>query len=125
MGGERASTVRMRNSGMICALCNRALPAPHTPGEKRCLACGGTRRIYMAFFLRYGWHCQFLEADLKTPLPKKLNFKSAEKILQLAGRSATQLNLETRQAIDHGIRNGRGGTWLELNQEQYEKLTRV
>jgi len=124
MGGERASTVRMRNAGKVCALCNRALPAPHTPGEKRCLACGGKRRIYMAFFLRYGWHCQFLEADLKTPLPKKLNFKSADKILQLAERSGTFLNLEARQSIDHGIAIGRGGVWLELNLEQYEKLTR-
>jgi hypothetical protein len=79
----------------------------------------------MAFFLRYGWHCQFLESDLKTPLPKKLNFKSADKILQLAERSGTFLNLEARQSIDHGIAIGRGGIWLELNLEQYEKLTRI
>lgn len=125
MGGERASTVRMRESGKICALCGRTLPAPHTPGERRCVACAGTRRVYMTFFLRSVWHCQFLEPDLKTPLPRKLNFRSAEKIHQLAERSATSLNLEARQSIDHAIAIGRGGIWLELNQEQYEKLTRV
>jgi hypothetical protein len=26
-------------------------------------------RVYMSFMDRKGWHCQFLEADLKTPLP--------------------------------------------------------
>jgi len=26
----------------------------------------------MHFMLREGWYCQFLEEDLKTPLPKKL-----------------------------------------------------
>jgi hypothetical protein len=25
-------------------------------------------RVYMFFMDRYGWQCQFLEADLKTPL---------------------------------------------------------
>jgi hypothetical protein len=79
----------------------------------------------MTFFLRRVWHCQFLEADLKTPLPRALNFRSAEKILQLAERSRTSLNLEARQSIDHAIAIGRGGIWLELSQEQHEKLTRV
>ena len=27
-------------------------------------------RVYMVFQDRHGWHCQFLEADLKTPLPR-------------------------------------------------------
>lgn len=81
--------------------------------------------MYMTFFLRNVWHCQFLEPDLMTPLPRKLNFKSAEKIRQLAERSCTPLNLEARQSIDHAIAIGRGGIWLELNREQYEKLTRL
>jgi hypothetical protein len=33
-------------------------------------------RVYMSFQCRYGWHCQFLEQDLKTPLPRKLHFAS-------------------------------------------------
>ena len=30
----------------------------------------------MSYMLRNGWHCHFLEADLKTPLPRKPNFPS-------------------------------------------------
>jgi hypothetical protein len=33
-----------------------------------------------------------------------------------------RLNLEGRQAIQHGIDIGRGGIWLELTEEQYAKL---
>ncbi len=76
----------------------------------------------MTFFLRRAWSCQFLEADLKTPLAKKLNFKSPDKILQLAEHGGAFSTLETRQSIDHAITLGRGGIWLELTEEQYRKL---
>jgi hypothetical protein len=33
-----------------------------------------SHRVYMTFFQRDGWYVQFLESDLKTPLPKKLSF---------------------------------------------------
>lgn len=78
----------------------------------------------MCFFERSGWYCQFLEEDCKTPLPKRLNFKDPQKILELAERGGAILNLEGRQAIDHAIRNGRGGVWLELTTDQYLKLKR-
>jgi hypothetical protein len=32
------------------------------------------------------------------------------------------MNLEGRQALDHGIEKGRGGIWLLLTDEQYGKL---
>jgi hypothetical protein len=70
MGGERSSTIRTREGGKICAICGVLLPPPHTPGEKRCAKCTGRHRVYMYFFERKGWYCQFLEADCKTPLPK-------------------------------------------------------
>ena len=38
----------------------------------------------MYFFLRSGWQAQFLQPDLKTPLPKKLTFQDPEKIRELA-----------------------------------------
>ena len=76
----------------------------------------------MYFFLRESWYCQFLEADCKTSLPKKLNFKNPGKIVELAERGGAALDLEARQAIDHAIRIGRGGVWLELTDEQYRKL---
>jgi hypothetical protein len=77
----------------------------------------------MFFQFRDGWQCQFLEQDLKTPLPKKLRFQSHEKIRELAKRGGGNMSLEIRQALDHGIEIGRGGIWLELSEEQYQTLT--
>lgn len=83
------------------------------------------RRIYMFFMLRQGWHCQFLEEDLKTPLPRKIEFKEEAKLFELAERGGYSMNLEGRQAMEHAISNGRGGIWLELNEEQYAKLKKT
>jgi hypothetical protein len=77
----------------------------------------------MSFMLRDGWHCQFLEQDLKTPLPKRLRFSNKEKLREIAERGGCNMNLEARQSLDHGIEIGRGGIWLELSEEQYQKLT--
>jgi hypothetical protein len=76
----------------------------------------------MYFMHRDGWYCQFLEADLKTPLPKKLTFEHSQKIIELAERVGYSMHLEERQSLDHGIENGRGGIWLLLTEEQYTKL---
>lgn len=77
----------------------------------------------MTFMLRDGWRCQFLEEDLKTPLPKKLTFADAEKLFELAERGGCPMDdLEGRQAMEHGIEIGRGGMWLNLTPEQYAKL---
>jgi hypothetical protein len=76
----------------------------------------------MYFMQRDGWHCQFLEADLKTTLPKKLNLSNSQKVIEAAERGGYNMNLEGRQALDHGIENGRGGIWLLLTEEQYQKL---
>jgi hypothetical protein len=59
---------------------------------------------------------------LKTPLPKKLAFLSQDMILQLAKRGGAKVDLEAEQAIRHGIETGRGGVWLNLNDDQYQKL---
>jgi hypothetical protein len=76
----------------------------------------------MYFMCRDGWHCQFLEEDLRTSLPKKLNFKNCDKVREIAERGGCNMVLESRQALDHGIEIGRGGVWLELSEEQYQKL---
>jgi hypothetical protein len=76
----------------------------------------------MSYMLRNGWHCHFLEADLKTPLPRKLNFPGPEKIVETAERGGYVMNLEGRQALENGIEKGRGGIWLLLTEEQYQKL---
>lgn len=125
MAGGRSSTVRRVRAGKICALCERALPQPALPGEQLCENCRAKsrrHRVYLSFMLRDGWHCQFLEPDLKSVLPRKLHFKSAEKVRELAERGGCNMNLEARQALDHGIEIGRGGIWLELSEEQYQTI---
>lgn len=79
-------------------------------------------RVYMSFMLSGGWYCQFLEEDLKTPLPRKFTFATEEKVRELAERGGAFQNLESRHALNHGISNGRGGVWLSLDEEQYAKL---
>lgn len=76
----------------------------------------------MFFMLAKGWHCQFLEEDLKTPLPAKLSIRDPAKLFQIAERGGYVLNLEGKQAIERGIEIGRGGIWLELTEEQYARL---
>jgi hypothetical protein len=39
-----------------------------------------SHRVYMSFISRSGWQIQFLEPDLKTPLPAKFTFADPEKI---------------------------------------------
>jgi len=76
----------------------------------------------MSFQSRYGWHCQFLEQDLKTPLPRKLHFASPDKIVKSVERGGGLSNLESRQALDQAIKIGRGGAFLNLTEEQYARL---
>jgi len=76
----------------------------------------------MAFILGNGWRVQFWESDLKMPLRKTLRFTESEKIVELAERTGSLRNLETLEALDHGISKGRGGLFLTVTAEQYAKL---
>lgn len=78
----------------------------------------------MSFMLRQCWHCQFLEEDLKTALPRTLRFATPDKIMELVERTGALRDLACRQAVQHGINEGRGGVWLVLTGEQYQKLNR-
>jgi hypothetical protein len=78
----------------------------------------------MYFFLRSGWQVQFLEPDLKTPLPRKLTFNDPEKIRELARRGEAWGTSEARQMLEHAIETGRGGIYLRLTPEQYRRLRR-
>ena len=125
MGGERASTSRLRLAGKICAQCGNKLHAPPTtPGERLCPNCKptGIHRVYMYYMRRQGWECQFLEEDLKTPLLHKLHFNSEEKIRTIVDKVGNFANLQDRQALDYGLQIGRGGVWLRLTEEQYLRL---
>ena len=82
-------------------------------------------RVYLYFMLREGWHCQFLEPDLKTPLPRKLNFATPDKLLEIFERWGEPRLLEDKSALEYAIRMGRGSIWLILSAEQYGKLKRA
>ena len=80
------------------------------------------RRVYMSFQDRNGWQIQFLEQDLKTPLPRKLTFASSDKIIELVQRAGGFPDQESRLMLDQGMAMGRGGVFLNLTEEQYAKL---
>jgi hypothetical protein len=89
----------MRYAGKICCECKALLPAPHRRGESLCDRCGGAakKRVYLHFMFRKGWFCQFLEEDLKTPLPRKVLFEDDAKIWEMAKRGGFTLNIAGRQ----------------------------
>lgn len=126
MGSERSSSVRMRMAGTICALCRAPLPSPHPPGEQLCARCNARNkpphRVYMHFQTQSGWQCRFLEEDLKTSIPVRLNLIREKRLFEIAERGGYRLNLEGRQAIQRAIDMGRGGIWLQLTEEQYRRL---
>jgi hypothetical protein len=78
----------------------------------------------MFFQFRQGWQVEFLEADLKTPLPKKLTFTGPDKIRELAKRGEAWSDSESRQLLEHAIETGRGGVYLRLTADQYARLRR-
>jgi hypothetical protein len=79
-------------------------------------------RLRFSFQDRHGWQCQFLEADLKTSLPKHLHFSSPDKMIELVERGGGLRDQESRLMLDQGIAMGRGGVFLSLMDEQYAKL---
>ena len=83
-----------------------------------------THRVYLSFQCRDGWHCQFLEEDLRTPLPRKLHFKTAEKVMELVERAGGFTDQDARSMVNQGIEIGRGGIFLRLTEEQYATLRR-
>jgi hypothetical protein len=85
---------------------------------------GSTRKVYLYFMLCKGWQCQFIEADLKTPLPRTLTFQTPDKVIELAKRGGALTDLASRQALDYAIQLGRGSVWLHLTPEQYGEVER-
>ena len=81
-----------------------------------------THRVYVSFQDRHGWQCQFLEADLQTPLPKRLHFASSDKLVELVERGGGITDQESRLMLEQGISMGRGGVFLRLTEEQYATL---
>ena len=68
-----------------------------------------SHQVSCYFFKRGGWQVQFTEADLKTPLPRKLTFTDPEKIRELARRGGACRDSESRQMLELTFEQGRGG----------------
>jgi hypothetical protein len=78
--------------------------------------------VYLSFQDRRSWQCQFLEADLKAPLPKRLHFTSPDKIIELLERGGGFPDQESLLMLEPGISMGRGGVFLNLTEEQYGRF---
>ena len=76
----------------------------------------------MHFVFREGWYCQFLDEDMKTPLPRTLSFADDQKIWEMAKRGGFTLNIAGRKELEAALRKGVGGIWLDLRPDQYAKL---
>lgn len=118
--------MRQKLADKICAICSNPIDLGNWPsGERRCDRCGGTHRVYLTFFERGdGWVCSFVETDLKTPIGRIRQFGSADKLLDLIGRTPTRFDLAGKQALEHALAQGRGGLFLQLTEDQYQKLKR-
>jgi hypothetical protein len=55
-------------------------------------------------------------------LPKKLSFSDPEKIRELAQEGEACGDSESLQMLEQAIEAGRGGVFLRLTPEQYDKL---
>ena len=53
---------------------------------------------------------------------QKALLQTHQKLREIAERGGCNMNLEARQALDHGIEIERGGIWLEPLEEQSQKL---
>ncbi len=79
-------------------------------------------RVYMRFEWLAGWRVTFLDGD--KVLPRTLLFQSEEKLTEMAERGGAMKNLSDRQGLEHAIRLGRGGLYLELSYPQFTTLQR-
>jgi hypothetical protein len=112
----------MRERGQICCSCKVPLQPPPA-SERYCNRCVPGRRIYMHYQqMRAGWRVSFLEKDLKTALPRTFLFQDQQKVIEMAKRGGADFTLAGRQVIEQGLRNGRGGVWLNLCEEQWKRL---
>jgi hypothetical protein len=79
-------------------------------------------RVYMRFEWLAGWRVTFLDGD--KVLPRTLLFQSDEKLSEMAERGGAMKSLADRQGLEHAIRLGRGGLYLDLSYLQFTTLQR-
>ncbi|MGI4828915.1 MAG: hypothetical protein ACRYFU_12105 [Janthinobacterium lividum] len=79
-------------------------------------------RVYMRFEWLAGWRVTFLDGD--KVLPRTLLFQAEEKLTEMAERGGAMKSLADQQGLEHAIRLGRGGLYLELSYSQLATLQR-
>ncbi len=67
--------------------------------------------VYISFQCRNGWHRKFLEVDLKTALPRRLHFKSSDKVVDHVKRGGGLTEQESRLMLNEAIATGRGSVF--------------
>jgi hypothetical protein len=77
-------------------------------------------KVYMRFEWLAGWRVSFLDGD--KVLPRSLVVALEEKLFKMAERGGGLKDLAARQALEHGIRLGKGGMYLELSVSQFRNL---
>ena len=80
-------------------------------------------RVYMRFEWLAGWRVTFLDGD--RVLPRTLLFQSKEKLTEMAEKGGAMKSLADRQGLEHAIRLGRGGLYLDLSHPQLAILQRA
>ena len=76
----------------------------------------------MRFEWMAGWRVSFLDGE--TVLPRTLFFQSEEKLEELAQRGGALKSLADKQALEHALKLGRGGLYLDLSYPQLQTLQR-
>jgi hypothetical protein len=121
MSNEPIAFGRKMRAGKICSSCKFPLPAPHTPGLKRCASCEDSHLVFMYFRERCGWHCGFRTEDRKK-LARELTFSSSTAVRELARRGNGLLHPWDCEGFEIDLELGRGGIWLRLSDQQFLAL---
>ena len=108
-------------AGKICSSCKCPLPAPHSPGLKRCVFCADKRLVFMCFRQCYGWRCCF-RTEARKKLPKEFTFKTAATLRELARRGNGVTDRWDQEGFELGLELGRGVIWPRLTDEQCAAL---
>jgi len=83
----------------------------------------GIKHVYASFERKRTWQVVFYDSTTQQRLCT-VSFQDEAKIVELARRGGALTNLESKQMIENGIGNGKGGVFLKLSPDQYNKLIR-
>jgi hypothetical protein len=79
--------------------------------------------VYVSFERKRAWQVIFYDSATQQRL-RTVTLQDDEKLVELAKRGGALANLESKQMIENAISNGKGGAFLKLSPDQYDKLTK-